>query len=1206
MTRALMLLALTFSAAIAQRPTTHIADFGEYADQRAMATDWEITTGDWTPRDGALLADSHAVRAFASYVAVPVASPIEVVSTITLTKRSKPDSWVTAGICVYLDSASFWQLALVEGPDGRRYAELLEMLSGTWQAQREGETKLDQGQFDGQFAGWEYDHPYQLRLRIDDREVRGEVADAASGEAVTTLAYRWGDAPGVKEGRPALSVYGLATRFTNLSATITPPSDAASPVPLQHGERGSVALLNDPSGNLDHNTIDAVATALQAGGFGVTRMTYAQLADPAALEPRRLAALVITASRAFPPAARDSLLRFLRGGGDLVLLGGPAFEEPLWPSGHSWATSAELEQIAAQSPDQVTLFDFETGGADGWARVTNNDVADSTVSIEPGAHGNCLRFDVRNLSGWDNLQATFPFPKAGDTNALSIWLKADANTPKVAIELREADGSRWIIAVDVTTDWQRYVIPDWRFGYWQDSTSEGRGEPGDYVKLPQVRSINVGQAFSHSGHLPGDHNLWFDQVGLANVDLPRVTQAESIDLPVFNRYDVYRLRQPVAAVARSDQSVLPRGTKLPLKSGGWSAIGYTFANESEYQSLLDAVDDLGRSEGSALGMTINYRGRYRDSVWLMSGIEDQSFYRSPAFLTTLTTALRLAVQAELADGLRNEMLQPVPDLALTTPPPHPGYITKSADGKHLVYPDGRRFFMIGCNYVGHFNRCGGRMWLDGYYDPRVVEQDFKMAHDAGLNVMRYWLQTTIDQDLRKGDLRKVNAIKECARRYGVYLLIDLPGTTYATEEDMLASHRAIAEAFADEPMVLGYDLRNEPYVTTLGGVRYEGEPVPVQSRDLRQDYPGLVDNDKLRSWISERPYWLHLPGWLQGAEAERVASAWTLWGQYTRENQLAGSSLPGLGSTVPTGQWGTLVDTVNASLDRWLKVQIAAIRQVDANHLITVGHNTALTILPANAQLDFVSEHTYVRPYSYDNVMENLTLLDRLATRWQDRPITFGEFGYSNGIKTVDGYLDPQTSAVGELIHYLYALSHGYDGCKKWMLCDWPLPVMKRYGDWDRGIETRTYEERFGLYYDDGTPGGHPKPIVPALRFLRDYVEQAGPGGTLDVHAADTAIGTAYLYQGPGALFVGDASYTGESLSFSAPSARNVMLRWTSDVLWIMACDDTTVRVKPGSFVTGLTPAARVQGEVRRSALGGDWLVVDLLAGEAVRMSRRP
>jgi len=1196
--RRLPLVLLMLSAAAAQQPDVRRVDFGQYQNARSLRADWEMAGGDWSLDGGSLKGGSVATRSFASYVAMPPASPIEVQATLTVNRRLNPSSWVTTGVCIYLDSGAFWQLALVEGPDQKRYAELVEMHNGTWQAQREGVTTLQPAQFDGQFDAWEYGHPYRLRLKLDDHEVRGEITDVTTGRVRTTLAYLWGDAPGVKEGRPALVTYGFSTSFQDLQATAEPRTATAPALALKRGARGTVLLSTSTRVEGGRETVAAVDEALTAAGFGVNKVGWAPLMDPQVLEPRQVDSLVLVDSRGYPPDGYPALQRFLRGGGDLVLLGGRAFEQPLYQAGGDYLTEAELRQVAAQSPDQAVLFDFEQGVAD-WTRVSNAPDSGSAITTDAGPHGRCARFQVKGLSGWDNAQATFPREQAEDANAVSIWLKADAATPTVAMELGEADGSRWITSVDVTTDWQRYVIPAWQFGFWRDSRSEGRGGEGDTVQLSQVRYLNVGQAFSHTGRLPGDHTIWFDQIGVAKVDLPRVSAAEALDLPVFSDYEVYRFGRSTAVVSPG-QTILPvLGAPLPLGDGGWSAIGFAFPNESRYVSLLDAKDEAGRVSGSALGLLANCRGRYRDSVWLFSGLDDQRVYRTPAFLHALTAALSSVISPELTASYRDEMLAPVPDLKLTTPAPHAGYIQKSADGKHLVYPDGRRFFMIGCNYVGHFDRCGGRMWRDDFYDPRVVEQDFKNARDAGLNVMRYWLQTTIDEDLRRGDTRKITAIRECARKYGVYLLIDLPGTTYATEQDMVASHRAIAQAFADEPMVLGYDLRNEPYVTTIGGIRYQGEPVPVQSHDLREDFPGQVDTAAIRSWIAERPYWLHLPGWLQGEEAERLTSAWLLWSQYLREHQLASSTLNGLTATPPRTGWEPLIDAVDTSLDRWLKVQIEAIREVDRNHLITVGHNTALTMLPANAQLDFVSEHIYARPYSFGNVIENITTLDRLAERWPERPITLGEFGYSNGIKLNDGYLDSQTSAVGEMIHYLYALSHGYDGVKKWMLCDWPLAVMKRYGDWDRGLETRIYEERFGLYSYDGTPSGRPKPIVPTLRFLRDYVEDAGPGGTLDVHAAENPIGTAYVYRGQNALFIGDASYTDDTLSFTAPTPRNVMLRWSDDGFTIMAAGDTTVRLRPGKLVPGLTPDMAKVGQP-----AGEELVLSLLAGQTVTVRR--
>lgn len=63
--------------------------------------------------------------------------------------------------------------------------------------------------------------------------------------------------------------------------------------------------------------------------------------------------------------------------------------------------------------------------------------------------------------------------------------------------------------------------------------------------------------------------------------------------------------------------------------------------------------------------------------------------------------------------------------------------------------------------------------------------------------------------------------------------------------------------------------------------------------------------------------------------------------------------------------------------------------------------------------------------------MTNMTTFDRLAKVWPNKPVTLGEFGYSNGIVIPDGsYLDLHSSAVTEMISFLYPLAHDYEGSK--------------------------------------------------------------------------------------------------------------------------------------------------------------------------------
>lgn len=130
------------------------------------------------------------------------------------------------------------------------------------------------------------------------------------------------------------------------------------------------------------STPDVLATIVRRAGFETRIVSAAQVADPATLDPARVRLLVLPHARAFPAEGRESLVQFLKGGGDLLATGGYAFEDLLRRVDGQWVRQrdhlrAELER--AMSPENSLLpgAGFEAageipigeGGTGGWRRT---------------------------------------------------------------------------------------------------------------------------------------------------------------------------------------------------------------------------------------------------------------------------------------------------------------------------------------------------------------------------------------------------------------------------------------------------------------------------------------------------------------------------------------------------------------------------------------------------------------------------------------------------------------------------------------------------------------------------------------------------------------------------------------------------------------------------------------------------------------------
>ncbi len=534
-------------------------------------------------------------------------------------------------------------------------------------------------------------------------------------------------------------------------------------------------------------------------------------------------------------------------------------------------------------------------------------------------------------------------------------------------------------------------------------------------------------------------------------------------------------------------------------------------------------------------------------------------------------------------------------LAVASPAPT-GFIKLSKDRKHFLLPNGKKFFALGCNYVGPFERkCE---YGEDYFNVNRLEEDFRKAQEAGINAFRFWnfrIENNSD---------RLKTIVELARKYQIYLIITPRSHPLPTDQGLIDIFQRNAKLLNDETIVLGYDLMNEPYVTTVGSISMNGNPSDILKHSVYSRYSSDYFDKEWVDTIARHRGWPELGDWIQGQDALNLYAAYAMAKQYIEKYNPPQdySCLYGLDGKLPIeAGYEEFMSALDDTFRDWILFHKKAINQFDSNHFITVGYNTSLAGLPSNSLLDFVSHHIYQMPYSYKDMQKSVTTFDRLRAFWPEKPITIGEFGFSTGLKlSEDTYLDPYTASVAEMIVFLYAFSNDYSGAYLWMLSEWPIANIKYNAPWI-SPDRYTYESRFGLYQYDGTPAGKPKPIAHATRFFRKYIDTHESGdGTLTMTQAETPIKTGYVFEDKDALFVGNATYTSKRLKFQSQFPVNVMLCWDTQELKAMASADIEVTVNLHEFGFSNGSDIRIEGRYDKLIKTGSTVKLKLLEGQTV------
>ncbi len=231
---------------------------------------------------------------------------------------------------------------------------------------------------------------------------------------------------------------------------------------------------------------------LAGAGLEVRRVDTAALSRPGSLDEHNAAVLVLPYGPFYPAPLASSLTAFMAEGGLLVTLGTGALSAPLYPSARGWVPSASPLSGAA-----AVAVDFGSG----WTLAEA--APEAGLLLEPAADGRSGVFH-RDPPGAFAYRGTALPPMPAEDVIVAFEARGDAATPRLCLELRERDGSRWKAIVALTPSWQSYRL---HMGSFVAYASEALGRSEGPIRPVAVDRLFVGMTAAMVDAGPGQFEM---------------------------------------------------------------------------------------------------------------------------------------------------------------------------------------------------------------------------------------------------------------------------------------------------------------------------------------------------------------------------------------------------------------------------------------------------------------------------------------------------------------------------------------------------------------------------------------------------------------------------------------------------------------------------------------------------------------------------
>ena len=419
-------------------------------------------------------------------------------------------------------------------------------------------------------------------------------------------------------------------------------------------EQPRAVVFSERLPGFDETLAREISDQVQAAGYATEVIGTTVLTNQTLLTARNYDLLVLPGARSLPMAAAPAIQKYLHEGGDLLALGLPAWESPLFLVGGKWMSRESYEKVIAAQRAQHIIEDFDHADLSRWSRSAGEASARAEYELAAAGGGKALHVKIAHLGGWETFTSpALERPFQANQTLTCFRAKGGPHTRQLSLEWREDNDSRWIATVDLTTEWQNYTLLPDRFKAWPvPSPSERR------VHFQPERAVKccVGLSMSHTA-LEGDqHEYWFDDLGTAANPFGDEAPPTETQVPVLESvspsYQCFPITTPVVVEAdyqkvaledwesraggRFGEASLPVVALNPRARG----VGFEQGRAYRWEPLVGAYDAGNRDYRGALGaLIVNVEAPFRGSVWGVFTPAEASFYRQPVVTNCVRQAL---------------------------------------------------------------------------------------------------------------------------------------------------------------------------------------------------------------------------------------------------------------------------------------------------------------------------------------------------------------------------------------------------------------------------------------------------------------------------------------------------------------------------------------------------------------------------------------